>query len=195
MSTHFDDHHDLNEGDADNDRLLEETMREHLSAELDGQLGRARLAFVTQIAEAGEAAQRRQRLNHRTWMAAAVGMGLAASLATFWLLPALSPKHDLPILATPAHPERVAAPVAAPRPHVSPSVAMPGDLPDWQKVDSVVTSVMLDNKPVMLDDQTPARMIRQVSTEKTEWFDERRGVRVETVVPTENTVLQGMVTY
>src|SRR3954466_13426410 len=85
----------VNENDDDDDvnDPLDETLRRHIAAELDGQLGRARAAFernVTRVAQAPVRPRPRRRVSGaRVWIIGTAGAGaaLAASIAAVWGVP------------------------------------------------------------------------------------------------------------
>ncbi len=64
-----------------------------------------------------------------------------------------------------------------------------------EEVQQVVSTLALDKGVVMLEGETPARVVRNVSMERTQWYDERKGVSVEVEVPHEKTILLPVDTY
>ena len=202
-----------------NEHELDETLRAFLSAELDGQLGRAGQAFEEHlrlahpaVAAAAPAARRgRTRATGAPlWVIGALGTAVAASIgAAVWVAPVGQQVPDDRVALThtrPATPEEPTAPgrggsaavvAQATGPAAAPTetpAEMPA-APRWEQVEQLVSTVTLDNGPVVLEDNTPARLIRRVALERTEWVDEQAGVRVRAVVPRDDVQLIALDTY
>jgi len=181
---------------------LDATLRTHLSAELDGQLGRAGHAFEAHVKFAHSAATAPARaagsrsVRTRLWVIGFMGAAVAASIASIWLLPVTPPQAGTPVVLStqPAgHGSGVVSGEASTSP-TSPDTS-PDDAPQWEQVERLVNSVTLDRGPVVLENNTPARLVRRVALEETEWVDERRGVRMRAVVPRQDVRLISLDTY
>ena len=170
------------------DQDLERLLREHLAAELDGQLGRSRRAFEQHLAHTRTAAPSltaSRPAAQKTWLlAAAVGTAVAASLAALWAVPIVRTSHPVPVVGT-----------AAPMTNSLPATQTAEPPSRWQQVEQVTRSISLDRGVVIIDDHTPARLIRRVATERTQWVDPQRGVSIEAIVPRENVSLISLDTY
>lgn len=168
---------------------LDEKLRVHLAAELDGQLGRAERAFRDEVRLATPVLATRLRTSRsHVWTIGAVGAAVAASMAAMWVVPVAPPDDAFMAATQPGGPGDIAL-------MATPSEAAPDVSPQWQQVEQVVNSMTLDEGLVLLDDDTPARLVRQVSLEQLEWVDERRGLRVQAVVPREGARLIPIDTY
>lgn len=165
------------------DDQLDAMLREHLAATLDSQLGRSRRAFEAHIA--GPRKPSRRSTNKRAWTAIGVLTGgLAASLlAAAWALPIHKPASPVPIAAST---------------NVLPTSSSPAPAEAayrFRKVGQVLSCRTQDEGLIVIDDHTPARIVRQVEMERTQWFDEGRGVRIETITPREDVKLIHLETY
>ena len=185
---------------------LDATLRGFLGAELDGQLGRARAAFEARAIPStrsahGAAAHRQHRVSRsRVWAIGLTGAGaaMAASLAAVWAVPLLGRMSShttatttsivTPLLPSPNSdlPRATADKTAA--------GATGGDA-DWQPVQQVTSSATLYQGVLLVGGKAPARVVRNLSTERTEWFDPERNIRMETTVPHENVMLINVDTY
>jgi len=206
------------------DANLETLLREHLTAELNGQLGRPMAAFFAHAAQVDRADGIREasdpplrltqspapgrfgRLNRLNrfdgWFLGLAGAALAASLAALWAAPAAFRAHA-PVL--PVH-----APQPAPTP-LPPEMAMKNtETPDGTASNDLanmssqsplmqwVQSRTLDEGTVVLDDPNhavPARKLRHQELEHTQWYDPSRRAQVEMTVPHENIKFVEMDTY
>jgi hypothetical protein len=186
------------------DARLDATLRGFLCAELDGQLGRARAAFEARATPSTRsthgAAQRQRRFSRsRVWVIGVAGAGtaMAASLAAVWAVPLLGRMSS----HTTATTTSIVTPLL-PSPHAeSPGVTADttaagatGDA-DWQPVQQVTSSATLYQGVLLVGGKAPARVVRNLSTERTEWFDPDRNIRMETTVPRENVMLINVDTY
>jgi hypothetical protein len=207
------------------DAYVETLLREHLTAELNGQLGRPSAAFFAHLARQGLADKgngdgvaslpltppaggpgsllnplgrpdRFHRFNG--WFIGLAGAALAASIAALWAAPAAFRGH-VPVL-----PIRVNQPAPTPLP---PEVAVNSA----QAADPTATNDLsqspvmqwvqrrtLDEGTVVLDDPThavPARKLRRQELEHTQWYDPARRAQVEMTVPRENIKFVEMDTY
>src|SRR5688572_24171553 len=176
------------ENQHDDDVELESRLRAYLETELSGQLGRARQAFERHVATGQTSRTPRAGGRGRFTRVLTIGIittAAAASLAALWATPGLR-QPEQPELATTQ---------PGPAPKASRDVSTHGAKTNWEEVGFVVTSVALDRGTVVLENQKPARLVRQVSLERTEWVDEARGVRLEAFAPRETTQLLGIDTY
>jgi hypothetical protein len=190
--------------DESNDPQRDETLRRHFAAALDGQAGRARAAFERHV-EQQRGAPGRGRTRPRgaragMWVVAGVGAAMAASLAAIWAVPLMRTTPPTPSAsvnhAGPAalgHSQAMVAATSLPSPTTAAALAADGSR--WTQVGLAVTSAAVDEGVVVIDDRTPARIVKRLSIERTQWVDPARGVRVETVVPRERTMLIDMDTY
>ena len=189
-----------------NDDGLDATLRTYLSAELDGQLGRAGQAFQEHLALAHPTTRQRSAGTRSTrstraglWLIGAMGTAVAASVAaTMWAVPVTTRPggNDSVVAAIPKAKEPVEVDRApgneTPRDAVATSVSTAAN---WEQVQQVVSSQTVDRGLVLLDDNTPARLVRRVSLEQTEWVDEQRGVRMQAFVPRQEAQLISLDTY
>ncbi len=164
----------------DDDEQFDARLRGILAGELDPQLGRARRAFERHVSSTSDT----RRRGGRSWVIGLAGAALAASLAAVWVVPKFVATKISEIVQT------------------QPGVFSPAVAPDvresateWEPVERVVSSRTLEDGLVVLDDKTPARFVRQVAMERTQWVDPKRGIRVEAVVPREKVTLIAMDTY
>jgi hypothetical protein len=197
------------------DPELDALLKSHLAAELGGQLGRAERAFQEhlRLSRPTPAARPRRSVRARSWMIGAISSAaVAASVgAAMWVVPAASPtvpggapvtvaQHSDPAPAAADPDARAGAESPRPGARAHPeSVASASPSPDapprWEQVEQLVSSVSVDKGVVLLDEHTPARLVRQVSLEQTEWVDPERGVRVQAIVPRQDVRLISLDTY
>ena len=201
------------------DPELDALLKSHLAAELDGQLGRAGRAFEEhlRLSRTTLLPRPRRSIRARSWMIGAIASAaVAASVgAAMWVVPAANPTQpgDTPLTVVkgpgidpagidpggigPAHvsPGGAPAPVTPTDSGSIASAAPPPDAPQWEQVEQLVSTVSLDKGVVLLDDHTPARLVRRVSLEQTEWVDPQRGVRVQAFVPRQDVRLISLDTY
>jgi hypothetical protein len=182
---------------------IENLLRDHLAAELDTQRGRARRAFeahVAHVARTGVGGASRapahgvlsRERRARLWVVGAVGTAVAASLAGLWAVPVARTGNSTSVMeTTTGGAPRAENPGTQPQtPHLVSDPAV-----YWERTEQLVSSVTLDKGTVVVDDDTPVRVIRRVAVERTQWVDPRRGVTVEAVVPHEDVKLIVMDTY
>ena len=173
--------------DFENDDQLDEMLSQHLKSKLDPQRGRARLAFETHLLVSGKPARKfgPQVVRPRVWMIGIVGTAVAASIGALWAMPSMFPVKATPnpvTLSEPVTDQNVTMPIA----HVAQS-----DVPvhQWEPVGSVVNCVSENQGVVLIGHNTPARVVREVSTESMQFLCPQQNVRVEIVVPRETTRL------
>lgn len=190
-------------GGGDNGRdyaRLDATMRRFLGEQLDGQLGRARRAFESQVARRSATSRPRRATRSRLWVIGLAGAGaaMAASLAAVWAVPMFGGGGG----GGGKKSSSTAIVDAVPPPAYTPS-SRPGEKSadntspaafDWEPVRQVNTTAVRDEGTLVVDG-APARVVKSVSTERMEWFDPERNVRVETTVPQERVMLIGIDTY
>lgn len=178
----------LDEGEID------ETLRRYFAVELDGQLGRAERAFrgelrLTPLAATGPRRRRRSLRSH-AWVIGAMGAAAAASMAAMWIVP-VTPPGGTPVAVTqPGVDDGAIAGVGG-----TSLEDLSTSQPKWRQVEQVVNSMTLDDGLVLLEDNSPARLVRQVALQQVEWVDERSGVRVQAVLPREGARLIPVDTY
>jgi hypothetical protein len=175
---------------------LDATLRDHLALELDGQLGRAERAFRDEVAVARSTYTIRPRrtLRAHAWVIGAMGAAVAASVAAMWVVP-VAPQTDNPAVALTQPKGRADAASQQGDSPSPPAPDAPTPQPHWQQVEQLVNSVTVDDGLVLLDDNTPARLVREVALQQVEWVDERLGVRVQAVLPREGARLIPIDTY
>jgi hypothetical protein len=141
----------------------------------------------------------------RRWLIGAAGLGLAASVAVvvgtaaMLLRPANPPPvatgprplPELPKMSTPHASAGKAGLVSL----TQPAAAAVNSAPQFQKVNEVLSRYAQVEGLIVIDDHTPARIVREVAVERTEWFDERRGLTIKAVVPRENVKLIALETH
>lgn len=154
-------------------------VREYLSAELDGQVGKAEARFRQMLSQQQPPApvhRNRFRFPHRFegWTMGLIGTALAASLAALWAGPSLRQ-------VTPEHHD-VTAPI-----HTTP---VNGVL-----VEQDVQSQTFDDGTFMADDNTAVRVVRRRDLQRTRWFDQDKNLQGEEVVPQDHVVYVHVKTY
>lgn len=177
------------------------TLRGYLAAELDGQAGRAERAFRDHLRAARPAARPRT-MRSNAWLIGATAAAVAASMAAMWAVPVTPPSgsgdDSSVVMKQPEPRAEIASKPEVTTPDGTPAdTAMSGEAagPRWEQVEQVVSSVTLDDGLVLLADDTPARLVRQVALERVEWVDERLGVRVQALLPREGARLIPVDTY
>jgi hypothetical protein len=159
---------DLN--NPDNDEALDATLREHLRAELNPQLGRAADRFRQHLRGDGLVPRRAWG----GWLVGVVGGAMAASIAALWAGPALWPP-------------RPTGPAGAP---VVPVADYRFDLDDVTTL-----SQTRDGGTVLLDGRTPVRRIVRDELRQVRWVDPRHDASFEQIVPHRDVMLIEMDTY
>jgi hypothetical protein len=148
-------------------------VREYLSAQLDGQVGRAEARFRQFLAEQQRNSAQRNSFRlpngFRGWTLGVLGAALAASLAALWAGPSL--RH-----VTPSTTGQGGEPV----------VAMPVSNPIL--VEQEVQSQTFDDGTFMAADHTPVRVLRRRDVERTRWFDQNQKLQGEQLVPQDHVV-------
>jgi len=169
--------------DRSNDEPHEMLMRDYLSDQLDGKLGGAETLFRQFLAQEQEPSAPISRNTFhisnrfRGWTFGVVGAALAASLAALWAGPTLQP--------------------IAPRPPgiVSPEPGLPTLVNGPIVVEQDVQSQTFDDGAVMMDGDTPVRVLRRRDLQRTRWFDDSQKLQGEQVAPQDHLVYVQMKTY
>jgi hypothetical protein len=144
---------------------LDELLRRHLGACLDGQLGRAAAGF-----RAAERAERAAAARWRWWIGGA--SGIAAGLAIAWMMFANRLPQGL---------------------ISKPGLAVNGVSADAvpPMVQSATWSPVKDDGLAVVDDQ-PVRQWRRQIVEEVEWYDAKDGAMVRTRMPRQQIILIGL---
>jgi hypothetical protein len=147
-------------------------VREYLSAQLDGQVGRAEARFRRFLVEQQHASARphsfRLPNRFRGWTLGLLGTALAASLAALWAGPSL--RH-----VTPGNLGQAIVPAVTP---VSNPILVEQD----------VQSQTFDDGTIMADDHTPVRVLRRRDVQRTRWFDKDQKLQGEQLAPEDHVV-------
>jgi hypothetical protein len=172
---------------------VDEALRAYLASELDPQCGRARRAFERHLAATARTGRRGPGSRSHTmpaWVVGAVGTGLAASVAALvWAVPSLR-ESEHPTIVQPFPIDATTLPAG---PH-DPALRL-ASTSSWEQTSHEVSSIYIPADTLVFEGATPARVVRQLQMERTQWTDERRGVRVEAVVPRQSVRLIALDTY
>ena len=164
---------------------LDAAVRGYLSAELDGQLGRAAAHFRDHLRGPGAGSTgttgggppgRPGSPGGRAWggwVVGIVGGAMAASIAALWAGPSLFP-------AGPASPSGPVVPVAQYR---------------FDLDDVTLSTQTRDDGTVLLDGRTPARRIVRNELKQVRWVDPEHDVSFEKIEPRQTIMLIEMDTY
>lgn len=153
---------------------LESLLREYLSESLDPQRGRSEQYFRGYLEHSSQSVWRR-----RVWLVGAFVSGIAASVAALWASPLFR-------LGTPGH----GSPLAVVGPN--PSLVTPAITP---VAEQVIQTRLTDQGVILLDDNTPVRVVHRQVLRQTQWFDDRDGVRSREVTPQDDLLLIKLTTY
>lgn len=153
------------------DQQLDAALAEFFHGALDGQRGRSESSFRQHLKAESKLAWRT-----RSFLIAAFGAGLAASVAVLWASPVFR-------AGTTPRPQR-----ADETPRVDPSLVHP-------VVERWVDSRTSDEGVIMLDDETPVRVLRRQAIEQTRYYDEHDTVQSQEVTPRDDLVLMKLTTY
>lgn len=158
----------------------EMALADYLSSTLEEQVGKSEARFKRFLAEQDSIASRPpafHRVNRFAgWTLGLAGAALAASLAALWAGPSIRQMT----------PEK---PVSFPSP-VNPTLAQSPLL-----VRQNVESQTFDDGTVMIDDDTPVRILRRHDLQRTQWFGQDDKMQREEVEPQDHVVLVHMKTY
>lgn len=166
---------------SDHDPILlqphqEAMLREHLSAELDPQLGRAEDRFRQFLSDSTSRDVQRDPYRiggrFRGWMFSVAGAAIAACLGFLAAGPTLHSRTQQ----------------TAGSSHDSTPVSLP-----W--VQQTVDQQTIDGGTVVDDQGNPVRVLQRRKWETTRWFDDHKQLKAESVVPEDETVYVRMKTY
>jgi hypothetical protein len=152
-----------------NDEQLDALLGDFLKESLDPQQGRAEQHFVRYLQ--GEA---RVAWKQRTWLIGAFLSGMAASVAALWAAPLFRATHK---------PDRVQQNAQLDPRH---SIVSAKPIPPAMQRD--VQSQTIDEGVLVLDDNTPYRVLRRRAIERTRWFNEQAKVQNVLVTPKDDLI-------
>jgi hypothetical protein len=170
-----------------NDQQLDlphETMvREYLSAELDGQVGRAEARFREMLA--GQQARQapdsyRLPTLFRGRTLGLIGAALAASLAGLWAGPAI---------------QRMAPSSPTSDSHQTSPTQGVTTVSDGPFVEQTVHSQTFDDGTFMDEESNPVQILRRRDVEQTRWFNDKQQLQAQEVVPSDHVVYVKLKTY
>jgi len=169
----------MEESKTPDDKELDALMRQFLSSELDGQLGRAARHFRLHAAPGGAEYRAPRGPGPRRpaggWVVGIIGGAIAASIAALWAGPALFPS------STPAR-----------RPGVIPVAQSPYH---FDLDDVTLSTKTRDGGTVLLDGRTPARRIYRDELKQVRWVDASHDATFEKIEPRQTIMLIEMDTY
>jgi hypothetical protein len=146
-----------------NDEQLDLLLREHLSAELDPQLGRAPASF-----------EARSRRRFSRWRAASwsigAGLALAAAIAGLFLL----------------------APLWKVMKTTEPQISPTPPVAQLEPVEHEVAWNTIDQGTVFVNDNVPMRSIRRERLDRFKWTDPETKAQMQMSVPHDEVVLVGL---
>lgn len=152
-----------------NDQQLDALLGEFLNDSLEVQRGRAEQHFRRYLQ--GEV---RVAWKQRTWLMGAFLSGMAASVAALWAAPLFRAPHGLE-RSPQSNLAGAQEPIIAARP-------IP---PAMQRV---VQSQTIDEGVLVLDNNTPYRVLRRRAIERTRWFNDQAKVQHEQVTPRDDLI-------
>ena len=153
------------------EQKLDASLAEYFRGALDGQRGRSEAAFRQYIRGESKLAWRT-----RSFLIGAFGAGLAASVAVLWASPMFHAHSPVRTVAE------------GPTNDADSSLVLP-------VVERVVDSRTSDEGVIMLDDETPVRVLRRQSIERTRYYDEHDTIQSQEVTPRDDLVLMKLTTY
>ena len=153
------------------EQKLDATLAEYFRGTLDGQRGRSEAAFRQHLRAESKLAWRT-----RSFLIGAFGAGLAASVAVLWASPIfhLNSPDKRTFVGNPPNP-------------VDSSIV--------PVVEHLIDSRTSDEGVIMLDEQTPVRVLRRQAIERTRYYDEHDTVQSQEVTPRDDLVLMKLTTY
>lgn len=164
----------MEDGHIPDDPALDALLRDHLSRELDGQLGRSAGHFRNHLRGEGDGGgPLSPRRGWGGWVVGVVGGAMAASIAALWAGPALFPAS-------------------------SPTQPFPGAAAADYRLDLADVTLCTqtrDGGTVLLGDNTPVRRVYRNALRQTRWVDPKRDVSIETIEPRQDLMLIEMDTY
>jgi hypothetical protein len=153
------------------EQKLDATLAEFFRGALDGQRGRSEAAFRQYLRGESKLAWRT-----RSFLIGAFGAGLAASVAVLWASP---------IFHTNASVRTVVDNSTNP---IDPAIVHP-------VVERLIDSRTSDEGVIMLDEETPVRVLRRQTIERTRYYDEHDAIQSQEVTPRDDLVLMKLTTY
>jgi len=153
------------------EQKLDATLAEFFRGALDGQRGRSEAAFRQYLRGESKLAWRT-----RSFLIGAFGAGLAASVAVLWASP---------IFHTNASVRTVVDNSTNP---IDPAIVHP-------VVERLIDSRTSDEGVIMLDEETPVRVLRRQTIERTRYYDEYDAIQSQEVTPRDDLVLMKLTTY
>jgi hypothetical protein len=153
------------------EQQLDATLAEFFRGALDGQCGRSESSFRRHLR-----AESRLAWRTRSFLIGAFGAGLAASVAVLWASPVFR-AGAAPSRQTAGGPTKVDASLVHP------------------VIERLVDSRTSDEGVIMLDEETPVRVLRRQAVERTRYYDEHDAVQSQEVTPRDDLVLMKLTTY
>jgi hypothetical protein len=153
----------------------EQPLRQYLGSQLDGQLGKSQERFRQFLSESKAAAPRSSyRIGPRFggWFFSVAGAAIAACLG---------------FLAAGLHMESGPKPAAS-HTNSATNVSLP-----WMA--TTTDQQDFDGGVVVDDDGQPMRVLQRRTWQRTQWFDDKKELKAESVVPEDQTVYVKMNTY
>jgi hypothetical protein len=160
------------------DDKLEQMLGQHLRAALDRQRGRAAAGFRARLAADGSPTGTPSRWRLRNWLAVAVPLAAAACAVLVWYPLA----HRTPV--TPDGGGTVAVTTGAATP--------PGGTP---LLDDVTLTRNVDGGTIVMEDQTPARVLLEQRVRHTQWFDPKEKAVMSVTRPEQKVKLVALEAY
>jgi len=151
------------------EQKLDATLAEYFRGSLDSQRGRSEAAFRQYLKGESKLAWRT-----RSFLIGAFGAGLAASVAVLWASP---------IFHTNSSGRSVAGPNLTDSSIVHPVV------------ERLIDSRTSDEGVIMLDEETPVRVLRRQSIEQTRYYNDQDKIQSQEVTPRDDLVLMKLTTY
>ena len=156
------------------DEQVETIVADFLREALDGQQGRSEARFRRYLDST-----MKQKWKQRAWLIGAFASGMAASVAALWAAPLFT-------FAPPVRQEVVQS--------NGPATEVPSNLLT-PVMERVADSQTLDEGVMVLDDDTPVRVVRRRAIERTRWFDEHQEVRAQQITPKDDLMFIKLTTY
>ena len=153
------------------EQRIDATLAEFFRGALDGQRGRSEAAFRQYLKGESKLVWRT-----RSFLIAAFGTGLAASVAVLWASPIFhvnTAGSGVAIKPTNPNDSAIVHPV----------------------VEHIVDSRTSDEGVIMLDEETPVRVLRRQAIEQTRYYDDHDQVQSQEVTPRDDLVLMKLTTY
>jgi len=150
-------------------------LRQYLASQLDGQLGKSQLRFAQFLTESKPQPKKSYRIGPRFggWFFSVAGAAIAACLG---FLAAGIHLRTVPTPTTSSHPDHVT------------NVSLP-----WMA--TTTDQQDFDGGVVVDDDGQPIRVLQRRTWQRTRYFDDKKELKAESVVPEDQTVYVKMNTY